>query len=266
MKAAAPGAPSIGAQLPVGNGPKTITGWMRDAVMRLNAGRTLYATTVTSAAALCAGLLSRSVLLNSSKGATTSIVGAAKQLVPIRSVGSNHRERICGHLMSLNARDRYLRFGYAAKDEHIAQYVAGLDFERDEIFGIYDRSLLLIAVAHLAYGIGDICDSGAEFGVSVLSHARERGYGTRLFEHAAMHASNKGISRIFINALSENQAMLLIATHAGARVKRRGCESEAFLQLPLANLGSRLTEFVEERVAQTDYRIKLRTRRVAPTA
>ena len=47
--------------------------------------------------------------------------------------------------------DRYLRFGYAATDEQIERYVDGLDFERDEIFGIYNRRLELIAMAHLAF-------------------------------------------------------------------------------------------------------------------
>jgi GNAT superfamily N-acetyltransferase len=153
---------------------------------------------------------------------------------PICNLGSRHREQIAGHLLSLSARDRYLRFGYTTNDHHIEQYVAGLDFVRDEILGIYDGNLLLVAVAHVAYAMGDSCSTGAEFGVSVLAPARCRGYGTRLFEQAAIHATNKGVSRIVIHALSENQAMLRIATHAGARVKRHGAESEAFLQLPVA--------------------------------
>jgi GNAT superfamily N-acetyltransferase len=182
-------------------------------------------------------------------------------MLPIRSLGANHRDRISRHLLSLNSRDRYLRFGCSAKDQHIEQYVTTLDFERDEISGIYDRSLLLIAVAHLAFAIEDIYVTGAEFGVSVLPHARGRGYGARLFEHAVTNARNKCITRIFIHALSENTPMIRIATSAGARVERNGCESEAFLQLPARTLKSRLSEFVEQCVAQADYRIKVRTRR-----
>ena len=72
-------------------------------------------------------------------------------MVPIRSLGENHRARIASHLKALDAHDRYFRFGFAANDEQIDRYVTGLDFERDEIFGIYNRNLVLIAVAHLAY-------------------------------------------------------------------------------------------------------------------
>ncbi|MCF8167826.1 MAG: GNAT family N-acetyltransferase [Rhodoferax sp.] len=178
-------------------------------------------------------------------------------LVPIRSLGENHRDRIAQHLLSLSPQDRSLRFGYAAQDSHIGQYVAGLDFERDEIFGIYNRKLILLAVAHLAYAKTSDCESCAEFGVSVLAAARGRGYGARLFERAAMHAGNDGIHVLFIHALSENQAMLKIARDAGARVVRDGSESEAFLQLPRASLDSRVSEMLAEQLAQTDYRVKV---------
>ena len=40
-------------------------------------------------------------------------------LVPIRSLGANHRARIARHLMALEPHDRYLRFGFAANDEQI---------------------------------------------------------------------------------------------------------------------------------------------------
>ncbi len=180
----------------------------------------------------------------------------SQALVPIRSLGVNHRGRIERHLLALDPHDRYLRFGYAANDEQIARYAQGLDFERDEIFGIYNRRLDLIAVAHLALMADDDSGKCAEFGVSVVTTARGRGYGARLFDRAAMHARNEGVSRMFIHALSENHAMLKIALNAGARVQRDGAESEAHLELPPATLDTRLTEIWSEQLAQTDYQIK----------
>ena len=177
-------------------------------------------------------------------------------VVPIRSLGANHRARIASHLFELGAHDRYLRFGYAASEDHIRRYVDGLDFLRDEIFGIYNRKLKLIAMAHLAYPAKKSHYSCAEFGVSVLESARGRGFGTRLFERAAMHARNDGITQMFIHALSENTAMLKIARNAGAIVQRDGAESEAYLRLPVATLDSQLTEIVQEQLAQADYRMK----------
>lgn len=177
-------------------------------------------------------------------------------MVPIRSLGAKHRDPIAQHLLALSEHDRYLRFGYMAHDEQIQRYVDKLDFERDEVFGIYNRKLDLIAMAHLAYATDEQCDACAEFGVSVSELARGRGYGARLFERAAVHARNDGVSLMFIHALTENTAMLKIARNAGATVERDGSESEAYLRLPPATLDTRLTELVEEQFAQTDYRIK----------
>ena len=71
--------------------------------------------------------------------------------VPIRSLAPRHRERIGEHLLQLSDEDRYLRFGYRASDLQVRRYVDVLDFDRDEIFGIFNRRLVLVAMAHLAY-------------------------------------------------------------------------------------------------------------------
>ena len=186
--------------------------------------------------------------------------GAPSVIVPIRSIGPRHTERIIAHLLSLNPPDRYLRFGYSANDEQIRRYVEGLDFERDEIFGIYNRRLELIAMAHLAFTTDPELKSCAEFGVSVLAHARGRGYGARLFDRAEMHSRNEGIEMMFIHALSENTAMLNIARKAGATVERDGSETEAYLKLQPADLDSRMAEMFDEQIAQTDYRLKVQAR------
>ena len=181
-------------------------------------------------------------------------------VVPIRSLGANHRERIARHLLSLDEHDRYLRFGYLANDEQIQRYADGLNFERDEIFGIYNRRLELLAVAHLAFAPDKTYESCAEFGVSVLKSARGRGYGARLFDRAAMHARNEGVSLMFIHALSENSAMLKIARNAGATVEKAGSEAEAFLRLTPPTFDTRMTEMLEEQMAQADYRIKVQAK------
>jgi RimJ/RimL family protein N-acetyltransferase len=186
---------------------------------------------------------------------------APSRIVPIRSLGIAHRGRIEAHLLALAPDDRYLRFGYAANDEQIRRYVARLDFDRDDIFGIFNRKLELIAMAHLAFlpleadGV-----AGAEFGVSVLAKARGRGYGSRLFDRAVVHARNEGVELMFIHALSENTAMIRIARNAGATLERDGSETEAYLRLPPATLDSRVSELVDEQVAQADYRLKVQAR------
>ena len=178
-------------------------------------------------------------------------------VVPIREIGARYREQMLEHLLKLGERDRYLRFGYAATDAQVRRYVDTLDFARDQVFGIFNRKLELIAMAHLAYPVEQAAAGFAEFGVSVAPHARGRGYGSRLFERAAIHAVNEGVKTLYIHALSENTPMLRIVRKAGAVVERAGSESEAHLTLPEATFKSRLSELWAEQVANVDYFLKL---------
>lgn len=184
---------------------------------------------------------------------------AGLRWVPIRSLTRRHRQRMIAHLLALPPGDRYLRFGYAASDEQISRYVLTIDFGRDEVFGIFNRRLELVAVAHLAYERPQQLSTRpamVEFGVSVLPAARGRGYGARLFEHAVMRARNRGTDKLFIHALSENKAMLKIAKHAGATVERDGSEADAWLQLPPDTLASQVEQVVETHAAEVDYYFK----------
>jgi GNAT superfamily N-acetyltransferase len=185
--------------------------------------------------------------------------------VPVRSLSPRHRPRIAAHLLGLNEQDRYLRFGHPASDEQIARYVATLDFDRDEVFGIFNRRLELIAMAHLAYSPSDThghTPAIAELGVSVRAGARGRGYGAKLFEHAAMHARNRGVENMLIHALSENTAMLKIAREAGAIVERNGSEADAWVTLPRETFATRFEELFETQAAEIDYQLKVQARRV----
>ena len=180
--------------------------------------------------------------------------------VPIRSLSARHRPRILAHLLALDTSDRYLRFGYAAADDQIRRYVERIAFERDEIFGVFNRRLELIALAHLAYepSVDSRPErpSAAEFGVSVAVRGRGRGYGARLFDHAVLRARNRGVDTIVIHALSENVAMLRIVRNAGATIERTGVDSEAHLRLPPENFASRQAGQVEEQLGEMDYQFK----------
>lgn len=183
--------------------------------------------------------------------------------VPIRSLSERHRERIHRHLLALPEHDRYLRFGFAASDAQLEKYVESLDFGRDEVFGIFNRRLSLVAMAHLAYDPAPQREGKpamAEFGVSVLPTHRGRGFGARLFDRAVLHARNRGIETLFIHALSENAAMLRIARKAGAAVERDGSESEAWLKLPPDTVASHVEQLVEQTASEIDYRLKVQAR------
>ena len=180
--------------------------------------------------------------------------------IPIRILSAKHRPKIATHLKSLGTQDRYLRFGYPATDEQIDGYVAKLDFVRDDIYGVFNRRLQIVSMAHLAFSVDPQWATCAEFGVSVDLKMRGRGLGARMFNRAMTHARNEGVSLMFIHALSENTPMLKIARKAGARVERDGSESDAYLSLQPANLDSQMHEFLEEGMADLDFQIKTRAR------
>ncbi len=198
-------------------------------------------------------------------GSIDATTRAQANWVPVRSLTSRHRSRILVHLLALDGHDRYLRFGYPATDAQVARYADSIDFDRDEVFGIFSRRLELVAMAHLAYeATTRLTARGAmaEFGVSVALKSRNRGYGARLFDHAVLHARNRGFETLFIHALSKNVAMLRIASRAGAQVERAGSETEAWLNLPPDTIASHFGAAVDHHAAEWDYRVKEQMQRV----
>ncbi|MFN0186667.1 MAG: N-acetyltransferase family protein [Aquabacterium sp.] len=145
-----------------------------------------------------------------------------------------------------------------ASDDQISRYVDGLDFDRDEVFGIFNRRLDLAALAHLAYpdhGEPDQ-DLQAEFGVSVLEAYRGRGFGSQLFERATLQARNRHVTSFLVHALSENKVMLKIAAMAGARIHRDGPDCEAILKLPPDTIATQVEALIEKGAAEIDYQMK----------
>lgn len=183
---------------------------------------------------------------------------APPTVVPVRHIGPEHKSELLAHFLALEPGDRYLRFGYAAGDAQIRAYVDGIDFARDEIFGVFNRKLELIAVAHIAVR-GAAAGEGpqAEFGVSVLPSGRGRGIGSRLFQRAAIYACNRGIHVLGMQCLAQNAAMMRIARRAGMEVHSEGTEIEATLRIPERSLLSHLDEWVEDATGQIDFALKL---------
>jgi GNAT superfamily N-acetyltransferase len=182
--------------------------------------------------------------------------GDAEVLVPIVSMDERHRDKIIAHLIGLDTEDRILRFGYPATDEQIGRYVAGMNFERDHIYGIFNAALKIEALAHLCIERPAQGEPRAEFGVSVRKTSRGKGLGSRLFERAMVHARHEKISYFYIHALSENMPMLAIARNHGAKLERDGSETEAYLRLPPPDIESELEDWVTDQYGRINYSVK----------
>ena len=175
--------------------------------------------------------------------------------VAINSLGKSHLVKIRTHLLALDDQDRFMRFGYTTTDEHIDRYIASLNFERDDIYGIFNTSMELAGLAHLALP-KNFKNDQAEFGVSVLKKYRGKGYGNKLFERASIHATNNKIKHIYIQALSENGPMLKIARKHGAIIHREGSETEALVSLAKPSIDSHMSELISEQYAKTNYDVR----------
>ena len=161
------------------------------------------------------------------------------------------RDALTAHLLALSEDDRRLRFGTAASDATIRDYVARIDFGRDAAFGYFADDLSLGGVAHVA-----VFDGVAELGVSVLARYRRRGIGSALFARASAFARNHFIRTLFMHCLTENAAMMHIARKSGMKIVIDGGEADAHLELPLLDAGTIAAEFLQERLALFDYSLK----------
>ncbi|HKT98735.1 MAG TPA: GNAT family N-acetyltransferase [Paraburkholderia sp.] len=181
----------------------------------------------------------------------------------VRVLTSADRERLLTHFLALDTEDRLLRFGQAAPDHVIENYVRSMDFTRDTVFGVFDHQLQLVGVGHLAYLPADGNGRTAEFGVSVLESARGQGIGTKLFERAAIRSRNTHVTTLYMHCLSRNSTMMHIAKKSGMKIEYAYGEADAYLSLEPADQSSIIAEMLQEQAAVFDYALKRQARQAS---
>ena len=173
--------------------------------------------------------------------------------VVVQRLTASHRDKIVRHLLRLPPPDRRLRFGAPIRDSVIEGYVAGIDSERDQVFGILAPDLELLGVAHLALDAGEEI---AEFGFSVDPASRGKGYGYALLQRAVLHATNRGYRALFMHCLAENQIVMHLARKAGLHLVISAGEADARLALGEATQADAIREAIEDQFAIVDYLLK----------
>jgi len=156
---------------------------------------------------------------------------------------------IIAHFGDLSSDDLRLRFGVAAGSSAVEQYVNGIDFSNDRVFGIFDRDLKLVSMAHLAV---DLERDVAELGLSVAPAMRRRGHGEALLRRSATHAASLGVHMIYMHCLSGNSALMGLARKAGFRIVASMGEADASKQLEETRPESIAMELVNDRIALVD--------------
>ena len=169
----------------------------------------------------------------------------------VAQLGPHHRPRLVQHLRALSAHYLWLRFGYTVTDDALRLYVRHLNFSRDALFGIFDEAAELLALGHLGFD-KNAQPRTAEFGVSVLTGARRQGLGLRLLQRAAMHARNRGATRLMMTYLPENDALKHLARRAGMQLVSDPYEPRAYLSLEAPTAASLMDETFSEMLAAID--------------
>lgn len=145
---------------------------------------------------------------------------------------SKDADEIIAHIDTLEADDRYLRFGFNCSSDQIRKYVTRT-FEEDDQqnfwYGICNDNKggpHLIATLHVATG-----DDVAEFAFTTDSKYRGQKIGQLLFARGYQLVTEFRITRIFMVCLSKNGPMKHIAKKFGMSVITQGTESEASVNI-----------------------------------
>jgi RimJ/RimL family protein N-acetyltransferase len=173
--------------------------------------------------------------------------------IAVQRLNARHRDDIQRHLLQLPENDRRLRFGHPIRDSGVVEYVTGLNFDQDKLFGVHSPALDLVGVAHLAL---DPLQRVAELGLSVDPSLRVKGYGFALLQRGVLHAANLGYRTLFMVCLAENQIMMHLARKAGLQVVVEYGEADARLALDRAAHGGALKEAFADQLALVDCILK----------
>jgi RimJ/RimL family protein N-acetyltransferase len=124
------------------------------------------------------------------------------------------------HISALSSEDRRLRFGAPIGTEAIAKYVNESWYKPDSMwFGAIEahrapiQGFHMVATSHVV-----IYGKTAEIGCTVDAEHRRIGFGTDLFVRSATWAKSQGVDVLYMQCLSENQAIQKIARNQGMSI------------------------------------------------
>lgn len=118
-------------------------------------------------------------------------------------------EKFRDHLLRLDKESRRMRFGMHVSDEFVTSYASRLTDMKGLIYGFYKDGEMR-AAAEMRQ-IGEDWSTDAEGAFSVEGEFQNRGIGTELLGRILRAARNRGISRLYMNCLSENTKMQRLA-------------------------------------------------------
>jgi GNAT superfamily N-acetyltransferase len=142
---------------------------------------------------------------------------------------------ILGHLLTLSADDRVLRFNTTAPDNAVVAYCGRWNFAGDIVEGAWDGEQL-VGVLHLpVFKVGK--DLVGELGVSVDARCRSHGIATKLVARTVEGSRGLGLDRIYINFLTRNRPMACVARRFTNDIVLDRDETVATIRLDAVQIG-----------------------------
>lgn len=162
------------------------------------------------------------------------------------------------HLLRLDPESRRMRFGTPVTDYFIEQYAQHALGSHSIAHGWFVNGVLR-GVAELR-GFRSVGGGEAEAAFSVEKDFQNGGVGTELFARTVLAARNRGISRLFVNFLSQNQRMQAIAKKFDAVLTFDSDGVQGKIDAPRANAMSVLKEAVTDSGAVADRMFALQSK------
>lgn len=164
---------------------------------------------------------------------TVTTEDITKAQIHFRKLWAPDSAALSRHLLRLDAESRRMRFGTPVSDYFITQYAENALGNHSIAHGYFVDGVLR-GVAELR-GFRGVAGGEAEAAFSVEKDFQNRGIGTELFARTVLAARNRGISKLFVNFLSQNARMQAIAKKFDAVVTYDSDGGHAQIEAPRAN-------------------------------
>lgn len=162
---------------------------------------------------------------------TTTVTNETQ--ISFRKLWASDTATLKAHLLRLDPESRRMRFGTPVSDYFIGQYAQNALGAHSVAHGYFVDGILR-GVAELR-GFRGVNGGEAEAAFSVEKDFQNRGIGTELFSRTVLAARNRGISKLFVNFLSQNARMQAIARKFDAVVTYDSDGGHAQIEAPRAN-------------------------------
>ncbi|MEM9358393.1 MAG: GNAT family N-acetyltransferase [Pseudomonadota bacterium] len=135
----------------------------------------------------------------------------------IRKIWPMESKKFRDHLLRLDADSRRMRFGNAVSDSFIGEYAAGLSLSDGIVFAfIVDGDIRSAAELRK---LGSTWSGEAEAAFSVEVEYQNKGIGSELMSYIIRSARNRGVHRLWMSCLAENNKMRALAHKHKAKLE-----------------------------------------------